>query len=173
MKKKLCIYILLTICFMLVGCKDKEIIEENASNNNIIKYSKYKVADITYEVPESWNMVVDENGNAESNGLPNASFSVMVTDKVSSDHFEYFGEVFMIDNFKNMNYTKVNSYEKNTYISYKAYDYTAETLIKGEKSVVKATAISVNNKAIVFLLVYPENLSEYEDIYEHLTNSLK
>ena len=79
----------------------------------------------------------------------------------------------MVNLIEEMEYTDVDSYESNEYSSYKAYDYKAETVIKGEKAPVKVTALSVDGSAVVLMLVSADNNYNYETIYNHILDSIK
>lgn len=176
MKKKVLLSILVIVSlFAITGCgSDKKTNDHNSSaSSKSITYKEYSINDFSFELPSDWKVVEESNGGIKVTNLGDSAFSILVTSKVPTAQFEYFGETFMVDNLKNMDYTLVGSYKKNTYGSYKAYDYEAETMIQGKKAPVKITTLNVDESAITLLLVYVDNNYDYETIYSHILGSIK
>ena len=164
MKKKLLNILLIGILVVgLTGC----------GNSNSISYKEYTSKNISYELPKDWKVNQKSDGSLEVSNLDDSTFNIMVTPNVTKDTFEYFGETFMVNNLKNLNYTLVNSYEKNEYGSYKAYDYEAEVMIQGKKAPVRVTTLNVNDPAITFLMVVVDDNYDYNSIYTHMLNSIE
>lgn len=168
-------YLLLVVAFMLclVGCgKSNE--ETPDEGKKEITYKEYTTQSLKYELPSEWVVSQEADGSLKTTNLGDYSgLTVLITPNVPSEQFQYFGETFMTGVIKGMDYTMIGSYKKNTYGSYNAYDYEAETLIKGQKTPVKITTLNVSGSAVTFMLVYGDENYNYEEIYSHLLKSIQ
>ena len=169
MKKSVIAFILIFTLLLIAGCGKSN----NAPTNNTITYKEYTADNITFEIPDSWEIEQDAKGNITSKNLGDSYFSVLIMANVPAAQFEYFGETYVADTLKKMNYTNISSYTKNQYGSHTAYDYEANALIQGNTVPVKVSALQGNNSAVIIMLVCADDTYDYEAIYSHLLNSIK
>lgn len=143
-----------------------------SQKNNEVTYIDFSYEGISFKLPKEWN--VKENADVLEGKFENENtyFSVMSQD-VPSFAFRDFSEEYMPDMINNLPYTTYESCSSKEYSTYDAYDYNAKTIIKGQSTPVRATAISVNDKVIVFLLVTGDNNFNYEEIYDNILLSIK
>ena len=182
MKKSIIIGIIVIIVTVILIIAGVNLIDKNSKTtermsltgqkNNEVTYIDFSYEGINFKLPEEWNVKEVENlleGNFKNK---NTIFSVMSKD-VPSGQFDYFSETFMPDMINNLPYTTFESGSSEKYSSYYAYDYNAKAIINGQSVPVRATAISVNDKVIVFLLVAGDNTFNYEEIYDNILLSIK
>ena len=171
MKKSFLVTCLAVVAiFLITGCgKESGSLSKNSKS---ISYKEYEVKSLKLELPDSWKVEQESDGSLKTTNLGDTVFSIYISN-VPEKQFKYFGETYMVNLIEEMEYTDVDSYELKEYSSYKAYDYKAETVIKGEKSPVKVTALSVDGSAVVLMLVCADNNYNYEAIYNHILDSIK
>ena len=152
--------------------KDIDMMSLINQKNNKVTYVDFSYESISFKLPEEWNVKKVENrleGNFENK---NTAFSVMSQD-VPSSQFGYFSKTFMPEMISNLPYTTFESSSSKNFSSYYGYDYNAKTIINGQSVPTRATAISVNDKVIVFLLVTGDNNFNYEEIYDNILLSIE
>lgn len=162
MKKSFLTSVLILALLLIAGCGKSN---NTTSNNKTISYKEYSADSITFEIPDSWEIEQDEKGNMTSKNLGDSYFSVMISANVPSSQFEFFGETYISDTLKKMNYTNISSYTKNQYGSHTAYDYEANALIQGNTVPVKVSALQGNNSAVIIMLVCADDTYDYYMVF--------
>lgn len=167
---------IVVIAIAIVGVvipKNKKSEEKiSKEENKQITYKEYSTLGLSFELPQEWKIKEDDDELSAQLDSELSSFSVFSQD-VPSSQFTYFAETYMPNMIKQLGYTRTKTYTKNTYSSYNAYDYEAETIIQGKTVPVKITVIDSNKGVVVFLLTYGDSLYDYLDVYNHILNSIK
>ena len=165
-KWQICSILIVILMLMLCGCNNRITVTD---------YTSHEVSGLSFELPEQWRLEKDsEKDYSVDFDDSKSTFTIGVKelgDSYTDELFDDFADRHMHDVIVSVGGTNIKC-TSTIYNTYEAYDYTAEATVEGKTANIKITVFYVGNNAISAMLIYTDDLYEYDTVYEHFLSSI-